>query len=73
MRVYRVELMVIDFDGLGEKGIAEEIRYTRYPNDCIHPRVVSVAGRDIGEWDDGHPLNHSGWQQEFERIFNGTA
>ncbi len=58
MKVYRVELMILDFDGLGEDGISETIECTRYPNHCMSPKVVKTESRDIGEWSDDHPLNN---------------
>ena len=29
-------------------------------NRCIAPLVQEITGFDIGEWDDGHPLNQRG-------------
>jgi hypothetical protein len=57
MKVYKVELMIIDFDGLGADAIKDEIENTHYANHCISPTVKNIHERDIGEWDDSHPLN----------------
>jgi hypothetical protein len=74
MRAYRVELLIIDFDGLGEKGIAEVIENTKYPNRCISPSVMSMASADIGEWHDDHPLNkHSSAAAEYARLFQAAG
>lgn len=57
MKVYKVELLIIDHDGLGEEQIREVLENERYSNDCISPNVKSIEVRDIGEWTDEHPLN----------------
>lgn len=57
MRIYRLEVTVIDHDGLGGPAIIDTIENTKYPNHCIDPMVRSIQERDIGEWHDRHPLN----------------
>lgn len=57
MNVYRIELMVIDFDDIGMTAACQTLEDQRYPNRCIHPQVMSSQKRDIGEWADGNPLN----------------
>ncbi len=70
MKVYRVEVMVLDFDRLGADGIRTTLENTRYPNRCIAPEVVKIQEADIGEWDDSHPLNSTvKWKAEFQRLF----
>lgn len=59
MKAYKLEILIIDFDGLGSKGIIEELENTRFANDCIDPKVMDIEERDIGEWHDEHPLNSS--------------
>jgi len=72
MNAYKVELLVLDFDGLGEKGVVDALENVRYPNRCISPSVMNIDCRDIGEWDDSHPLNHHGKAPaEYERLFGG--
>jgi hypothetical protein len=74
MKVYRVELMVIDHDNLGERGVRETLENTRFPNDCLNPSVTRIDGRDIGEWRDDHPLNRrSTADAEFDRLFADPA
>ena len=58
MKVQKIVLSVIDFDGIGIKGVTEAIENARYPNRCISPNVVSAEERDCGEWSDNHPLNN---------------
>lgn len=56
VNVYRVEVLVIDWDGLGLEQITDVIETAAYPNRCIAPRVKSITGREV-EWSDDHPLN----------------
>lgn len=71
MMVYKIEVMVIDFDEVGEEGIKDCIENTKYPNWCISPRVKRFQGVDIGEWDDDHPLNkRSTEDEEYKRLFD---
>lgn len=70
MQVIKLEVMVIDMDGLGAKEIKSVIENQRYPNHCIFPRVRKLEVRDIGEWSDEHPLNHRDKQEdEYVRLF----
>ena len=55
-KVYKIELMVIDFDFIGEDQIKSTIENANYPNDCISPEVKTIESKDI-EWSDDHPLN----------------
>jgi hypothetical protein len=56
VNVYKVELMVIDFDGVGEEGVKRLIEEARYPNHAIAPKVKKIVIRKV-EWTDDHPLN----------------
>ncbi len=70
MKVYKIELMVIDLDVVGEEGIKEVIENQKYPNHCIDPHVKNIEGRDIGEWHDDHPLNKRDQSEDyFRRLF----
>jgi len=69
MNVYKIEILVIDFDGLGEDGVRSTIENARYPNHCISPSVQAIATRNI-EWSDEHPLNNSSTaDDEYRRLF----
>jgi hypothetical protein len=57
MKVYKIEVMVIDHDDVGSPGILNMLEDARYPNDAITPKVISAQMKDIGEWTDEHPLN----------------
>lgn len=70
MRAYRVELLVVDHDGIGADGIVQELENARYGNRCISPQAMHIEGREIGAWEDSHPLNHRGRAKaEYMRLF----
>jgi hypothetical protein len=71
MKAYKVELLIIDFDQLGEKEIQFTLENTKYPNWCIYPNVMKIEERDVGNWTDEHPLNLSTTSQEaeYQRLF----
>lgn len=69
MKVFKVVLMVLDFDEVGSEGIKDLIEGARYPNRAISPRVIDLEARDIGDWYDDHPLNQKGSREAFERLF----
>ena len=70
MKVYKVEMLIIDHDELGEQEITDVLENTRYPNHCIAPTVMKTIEADIGEWDDDHPLNNTNaCKSEYEKVF----
>lgn len=72
MRVYKLEVMVLDFDQLGEEGVASLIHNARYLNHCSEPIVMACTSVDIGEWTDEHPLNRASTHKEaYKRLFEG--
>lgn len=71
MKVYKLEVMVLDFDELGEEGIVEMLESAHYPNGCMFPKVMKISGKEIGPWSDEHPLNNNDTiDSEFDRLFN---
>lgn len=71
MKVYKLEVFVIDFDHLGGDGIKETIENQKYPNWCIAPSVKKIKERDIGEWSDDNQLNKKDTcDAEYERLFS---
>lgn len=58
MKVYKVELLIIDHDEIGEKEIKEILDNGRYPNRCISPEVKWITEADIGEWYSARYLNN---------------
>lgn len=70
MKAYKVELLIIDFDELGEEQLKNEILSANYANDCVSPVVMRMQEREIGEWDEAHPLNKRLTRAaEYERLF----
>ena len=58
MKIFKIEVMVIDFDDVGADGTKTILENTRYPNRCINPMVKKIEERTI-EWSDDHPLNRT--------------
>lgn len=72
MKAYKIEILIIDHDELGEEGVVSAIQDTNYPNDCIIPSVEELVCVDIGEWSDDHPLNlNATCKDEYNRLFGG--
>lgn len=70
MKAYKVELLIIDLDEVGEE-IPGMIEGMKYPNWCLNPIVMKMESREIGEWHDNHPLNKDETMKtEYERLFN---
>ena len=68
-KVYKVELMIIDHDGIGADQVRVVLENQRYPNHCISPEVANVEEREV-EWSDEHPLNsRRTWRAAFEALF----
>lgn len=74
MNAYKLEVLVIDFDHIGEQGVKDAICNARYPNHCISPSVEAIQSADIGVWSDDHPLNNSKTcEAEYRRLFERTT
>lgn len=70
MKVHKVESYIVDFDDVGEENIKDLIENARFPNRCISLNVIKIATKDIGEWNDDHPLNmRSTAEAELKRLF----
>ncbi len=70
MKAFKLEVLVIDMDDIGEEAIRSEIEDTKYSNYCIAPKVRTIRAQDIGEWSDDHPLNkHATSDTEYRRLF----
>lgn len=75
MKVHKLEVIIVDHDGIGAESAKLVIENANYPNDCIMPSVLSIETRDIGEWTDDNPLNFSGdiERAEIERLFRKVS
>jgi hypothetical protein len=70
MKVYKLEILIIDHDQLGEEEIKVVIENQKYPNYCISPTVMDTKCNDIGEWSDDHPLNNfKEMKNEYSKLF----
>lgn len=73
MKAHKVTLLIIDHDdvaGEAPDALKNYIEQARYPNHCLYPHVKSIETRDIGEWDDDHPLNKNATHDaEYQRLF----
>jgi hypothetical protein len=69
-KVFKIELMVVDHDGIGEDEVKLVLEDAHYPNRCISPNVVSIESREV-DWTDEHPLNkRSTWKAFFAELFS---
>lgn len=71
MKAYKIELLIVDHDEVGQDDIRNILETQKYPNHCIAPNVMGVECVEIGEWNDDHPLNKLDKQREhFDTIFH---
>lgn len=69
MKAYKIEILVIDYESIGEEDIKCMVENVKH----IHPMIVSSQSADIGEWGDYHPLNSSDesiFLGEYKRLFD---
>jgi hypothetical protein len=70
MQVYKVELLIIDFDDIGADGVRDELESANYGNDCITPQVMHIETREVDDWHNDHPLNDYDTAGEaYRRLF----
>jgi len=55
VKVMKIEIMVLDFEGEGEEAIKDTIETSRYMN----AEVKSIKSVEV-DWTDDHPLNNCG-------------
>ena len=66
MKAYKVEVLIVDFEGAGKDGIIYHLANSKY----IHPTVMDIKEADIGEWHDDHLLNkRDSCTEEYHRLF----
>jgi len=67
MKAYKIELLVLDFESVGQEDIVTLIEQIKY----IHASVMNIQEKDIGNWHDDHPLNKTNTQkEEYSRLFS---
>jgi len=65
MKAYKIEVLVIDFEDLGEEDAKYQLGNMRH----LDVKVVDSKKVDIGEWDDDHPLNKTkGWEEYYKGL-----
>ena len=66
MKAYKIEVLVIDFEDIGEKEIGDTLANLR----DLSVDVKSIKSVEIGEWRDDHPLNKKETSDnEYARLF----
>ena len=70
MKAYKVEVLVLDHECVGEDEIVYSLKNAEY----IHSKVMSIQSKEIGEWDDDHPLNRRDetCRKYYEHLFGDT-
>ena len=67
MIVYKLEVLVVDHEGVGAEQVCQAIENC----DCSTSRIMSCVAMDVGEWHDDHALNKfETAEQEYQRLFN---
>ncbi len=70
MKAYKVTVLVIDHDDVGQEAVERSLEKSDYTNDIIDPMIMEIEQREIGEWGDSHPLNiYSQRRGEYEKLF----
>ena len=69
MKVYKMEVFVIDFDEVGKEVVRSILVNARFPNRCIMPYVGEIQTREV-EWSDSCDLNRIDLRKEaFQTLF----
>ena len=70
MKAYKITLLFIDFDEVGQQEAKYLIENARLPCRIDPGTVMSIEEADIGEWRDDHPLNKlATMATAFEELF----
>jgi hypothetical protein len=70
MKAYKVEVLVLGFEDMSEDDIVYFIENIKH----LYPTVMSIQSKEIGEWNDDHPLNKTDTiKQTYEELWgNGN-
>ena len=69
MKVHQIVVTVLDFEDMGLASIEEQLENNRHLS--VSVRMDKSQTRDIGMWDDSHPLNHRDKADaELKRLFD---
>ena len=66
VKVYKVELQVLDFEGHSQEDLVNALENLKY----YYPTIRSIDSREITNWSDDHPLNTTSTsEEEFRKLF----
>jgi hypothetical protein len=70
MKAYKVEVLVLDHECVGEDGVVYFLENVKY----LYPKVMSIQSKEIGEWDYDNPLNRrdEACREYYEHLFGDT-
>ena len=69
MKVYKLEVLIIDSEVVSKKEAKSIIANTNYPNH-INVAAITCQEAEIGEWTDDNALNYSDKiENEMNRLF----
>ena len=72
MKAYKIELLVLPLNDENMR-IDEITTILEEHVDPLFSTVIKMDSRDIGEWNDDHPLNSPDTMTaEYERLFNDS-
>lgn len=70
MKAYKIEILVIDDEEVGPEQIKEYIEDANFPNYCLALKVKNMIEKEIGEFNDDHPLNKKvTCEAEYKKLF----
>lgn len=69
MKAYKVVLLINDIDDIGQVSIEHWLENSKY----IYPQIMEIEEREVGEWNDEHPLNYRNCHEEFNKIFGSKV
>jgi hypothetical protein len=73
MKAYKIEILVIDHEEVGPEQIKEYIEDAKFPNYCFGLKVKNMIEKEIGEFNDDHPLNKKvTCEDEYKKLFGET-
>lgn len=73
MQVHKLEMLVVDHDGIGDREIVAVLENQKFPNWCISPKVMKIETEEV-EWSDDHPLNKKAEQAvAFQALFGSNV
>ena len=71
MKAYKLEILIVDHDEVGQDKIIQFIENNTHPDYCLLPEVMRVDSADIGKWHKSHPLHflNKNKKAEYQKLF----